>query len=74
MANVSNAKTSKQAEADWILGIGKQNESGMEYVRHFHVSKNKLFGDEDSDPNMRHGKWDVKIQPTIARYEDYLKQ
>ena len=73
MANVSNAKTSKQAEADWILGIGKQNESGMEYVRHFHVSKNKLFGDEDSDPNMRHGKWDVKIQPTIARYEDYLK-
>ncbi|MCR4308203.1 MAG: DnaB helicase C-terminal domain-containing protein [Candidatus Berkelbacteria bacterium] len=74
MANVSNAKTSKQAEADWILGIGKQNEAGMEFVRHFHVSKNKLFGDKDSDPTMRHGKWDAKIVPEIARYEDYLKQ
>lgn len=73
MANVSNAKTSKQAEADWILGIGKQNEPGMEFVRHFHISKNKLFGDEDTDASLRHGKWDVKIKPEIARYEDYLR-
>jgi len=72
MANVANAKTSKQAEADWILGIGRQNDVGFEFVRHFHVSKNKLIGDEDSDPEMRHGKWDVIIKPTIARYQDVI--
>lgn len=72
MANVANAKTSKQAEADWILGIGRQNDTGFEFVRHFHVSKNKLIGDEDSDPEMRHGKWDVLIEPTLARYRDVI--
>ena len=70
MANVSSAKTSKQAEADWIIGIGKSNERGMEYVRHLHASKNKLTGDEDTDGNLRHGQCDVIIKPEIARYED----
>ncbi len=42
MGNVANAKTSKQAEADWILGIGKTNDEGLEYMRHFCISKNKL--------------------------------
>lgn len=70
MANVSSAKTSKQAEADWIIGIGKSNEDGMEFVRHIHASKNKLTGDSDSDGSMRHGKADIIIKPEIARYED----
>ena len=70
MANVSSAKTSKQAEADWIIGIGKSNDDGMEYVRHLHASKNKLVGDSDSDATMRHGKADVVIEPEIARYKD----
>lgn len=70
MGHVSNAKTAKQAEADWILGIGKGNEEGMEYVRHLNISKNKLGGDEDSVPDLRHGKLDVIIKPEIARYED----
>jgi len=70
MANVSSAKTSKQAEADWIIGIGKSNEDGMEYVRHLHASKNKLVGDSDSDTSLRHGKCDVLIAPDIARYKD----
>ena len=30
MDDVVNAKTSKQAEADWILGIGKEHGAGME--------------------------------------------
>ena len=72
MSHVSNAKTSKQAEADWILGIGKTNEVGYESVRHFNVSKNKLVGDVDSLPDMRHGRWDVLIEPQIARYKDIL--
>jgi hypothetical protein len=73
MSHVSNAKTSKQAEADWILGIGRQNSEDYESVRHFHVSKNKLLGDDDSISELRHGRWDVKILPDVARYEDFLK-
>lgn len=71
MDNVANAKTAKQAEADWILGIGASHSDGFEFVRHLHASKNKLTGDEDSDPALRHGKLDVIIQPEIARYKDY---
>lgn len=70
MAHVAEAKTSKQAEADWILGIGRSNESGVESVRFFNISKNKLLGDENTDPNERHGRFEVFIRPMIARYED----
>lgn len=71
MENVANAKTAKQAEADWILGIGCTHQEGFEYVRHLHASKNKLPGDEDTEPLLRHGKIDVLIEPEIARYSDY---
>lgn len=70
MANVANAKTAKQAEADWILGVGKSNDPGYEMVRFLHLSKNKLSGDEDTDPTLRHGKREVLINPSIARYVD----
>lgn len=70
MANVANAKTAKQAEADWILGVGKSNDPGYEMVRFLHLSKNKLSGDADTDPTLRHGKKEVLIDPSIARYVD----
>ncbi len=70
MGNVANAKTSKQAEADWILGIGKRNDAGYERLRFMHLSKNKLPGDKDTDPSLRHGKWECLIEPEIARYRD----
>ena len=70
MNNVANAKTSKQAEADWILGIGNVHDVGFEYIRFLHLSKNKLTGDEDSIPELRHGRMEVHINPAIARYED----
>ncbi len=70
MDNVANAKTSKQAEADWILGIGATHETGMEHVRYLHLSKNKLSGDSDSSPELRHGKFECIIEPHIARYRD----
>ena len=72
MSHVAEAKTSKQAEADWILGIGKSNEGGTEDVRFFNISKNKLMGDENTDPELRHGRFDVWIRPQIARYEDII--
>lgn len=70
MANVANAKTAKQAEADWILGIGKIHDPGYENLRFIHASKNKLLGDDDSDADLRHGRKEVLINPGIARYED----
>ena len=70
MGHVTSAKTSKQAEADFILGIGKSNEAGLENTRYISICKNKLQGDEDTDPTRRHGYSEVVIQPEIARYRD----
>lgn len=70
MNNVSSAKTSKQAEADWILGVGKIHDVGYENLRYLNVSKNKLAGDEDTNPDLRHGRKEVIIRAEVARYED----
>lgn len=70
MGHVANAKTAKQAEADWIVGIGKIPDAGYENVRYLHASKNKLIGDEDTIADLRHGKREVLINAGIARYED----
>ncbi len=70
MSHVAEAKTSKQAEADWILGIGRSNEVSTEDIRFFNISKNKLLGDPNTDPNERHGRFEVLIRPMIARFED----
>lgn len=70
MSHVANAKTSKQAEADFIIGIGKTTEQGREKARFINISKNKLQGDEDSDPTQRHGFIEVVIEPELARYRD----
>jgi replicative DNA helicase len=70
MGHVTSAKTSKQAEADFIIGIGKTNEQGKEFTRYINISKNKLHGDVDSDPKLRHGFCEVIIEPEIARYRE----
>lgn len=69
MDDVDRSKTSKQAEADFIIGIGKDHDL-HENVRGIHVIKNKLPGDEDSLEEYRHGKKKVVIVPEFARYED----
>lgn len=71
MGDVDNSKTGKQGEADWILGIGKVFDDALQDVRYLHLSKNKLLGDHDADEAMRHGKWECKIRPELARYEDF---
>jgi hypothetical protein len=70
MGHVSNSKTSKQAEADWIVGIGKLEDPAYSKVRYVSVMKNKLTGDADTEPMLRHGKMEVLIDPVIARYQD----
>lgn len=72
MEHMSNSKTAKPAELDWLLGIGKLNDPGYENIRFMHVSKNKLPG--GSMPSMRHGKWETIIHPDIVRYKDIGEQ
>lgn len=71
MNDVDSSHTAKQGEADWMLGIGKTYDHGMEEVRYLHLCKNKLEGDIDTDPDLRHGKFEVLINPAIARYADF---
>jgi replicative DNA helicase len=70
MNDVDNSKTGKQGEADWILGIGKVPDAGLETYRYLHLSKNKLQGDSDTVAGRRHDQWEVRINPDIARYSD----
>lgn len=72
MKHVANSKTAKQAEADFILGIGKTYDPNDEAIRYLSISKNKLHGDEDSIEEMRHGRGSVLIKPSIMRYEDII--
>lgn len=69
MDMVDGSKTAKQGEADWILGIGKDSDNTSR-SRYFNICKNKLLGDPDSLPELRHGTMQVLIKPEIARYED----
>ena len=73
MNDVDSSHTAKQGEADFVLGIGKQNDENYKSERYLCLVKNKLTGDEDTLPALRHGKCPVKILPEIARYEDKLK-
>ena len=69
MDMVDGSKTAKQGEAEWILGIGKEQDNTSR-TRYFNISKNKLIGDKDTLPDLRHGSTQVLIKPEIARYED----
>ena len=73
MDMIANSKTAKAAEADWILGIGVSTREGEEFMRYFSIMKNKLLGDVDTKPELRHGKMPVVIKPEIARFQDSIK-
>lgn len=73
MDDVAYAKTAKQGEADWILGIGATHNPGEEYVRFLHTPKNKLIGDDNMMEELRHGKQSVIIHPTTARFADIIE-
>lgn len=70
MSHVAGAQTAKQAEADWILGIGKVEDINFDRIRYLSICKNKLVGDEDTDPSLRHMHKEVLLKAEIARYED----
>jgi replicative DNA helicase len=63
------SKVDKPGEVDVIITIGKTHEKSEEFNRYIHVPKNKLFGGPRTVEKERHGYWEVKIKPEIARYE-----
>lgn len=69
MDMIDGSKTGKAAEADWILGIGKDSDNTSR-SRYLNICKNKLIGDKDTLPDLRHGSIQVIIKPEVARYED----
>ena len=71
MNHIADSHTSKAAEADWILGLGKDYDD--ESIRHLHTPKDKLPMSEGKVSEMRHGFADVLIKPETARYEDLAK-
>ena len=59
---MEGSKIGKAAEADLILGIGKQDLEEDDNMRFITVSKNKISG--------WHGTITCQIQPQISRYVD----
>lgn len=74
MGHMANSKTAKAAEADLIIGIGAKSDVGYEYNRYLSICKNKLSGDADTDEKLRHGKFEVLIEPSIARYREIVPE
>ncbi len=66
------SKTDKASEADVIIGMGKvNNDPTLEHIRYLHMSKNKLPGGPKTKEEFRHGYFEVKIRPEIARFESH---
>jgi replicative DNA helicase len=66
---LEGCKTEIQGALDLQLMIGSSDPMGT--PRTLNIVKNKLAGSIDSDPQYRHHSWEVKINPSIARYEGY---
>jgi replicative DNA helicase len=64
-STMENSKTGKAAEADIILGLGKEDEQENfmdDCIRFVTLSKNKLTGD--------HKEFEVILRPTISRFAE----
>ena len=69
MNEVYGSQTAIQGESDAIVTIGRTHEPGYEYSRFIYVPKNKMSGGPKSDESLRNGKFEVRINPKIARFE-----
>ena len=55
------------------LGVSQNNgkeQDNTSNMRFLNISKNKLLGDSDTLPDLRHGNAQVMIKPDIARYNE----
>lgn len=73
MQHVANAKTAVQAEADFILGVGKDANPSNADTRYLALSKNKLLGSKDTKEELRHGRFEVGFDHVIAKYKDLIR-
>lgn len=71
MTDIADGHTSKPAEADWILGIGKIHDEAKENERYLHTCKDKLPLSEGKQASLRHGTRTVWFNPENGRYQDY---
>lgn len=63
---LEGCRTEIQGELDAQVMIGRVNTPGSELIRGLNVVKNKLPA--PGLESMRHGTWQVRIQPEIARF------
>lgn len=68
-AQLRGSNTDKAAEADLIITLGRDHGPGFEDTRFLNIAKNKLFGGPKTVASLRHGKFEITIQPDIARYK-----
>lgn len=69
MNQLYGSKTKLQGEADAIITIGKTHDPNDQPYRFVHVPKNKLPGGPRSNPNDRHGYFQVKFNGETGLYE-----
>ena len=62
------SKTDIVGEADAVISLGRTHEPGFEKTRFLYVPKNKLAGGPKSDNALRNGKFELTIEPEIARF------
>ncbi len=62
MEDMSESKTSKPAEGDLIIGVGKQHDKNYDKIRYLNLVKNKLTG--------QHAQIECRIDQERARYVD----
>lgn len=66
------SQTDIQGEADAVVALGRTHEPGFEKTRFLYVPKNKLAGGPLSDEKYRNGKFELIIEPEIARFKGVL--
>ena len=69
-SHLADSRTAKPAEADFILGIGASHTDDFSLYRYFNISKNKLLGDANTRAEIRHGQFQVILEPEIARFRE----
>ncbi len=70
MEQIYGTKTGVQGEADAIIAIGRKDDEPTvpdRNNRYIHIPKNKMTGNDES---LRNGKFQIRIQPTIARFKE----
>jgi KaiC/GvpD/RAD55 family RecA-like ATPase len=65
MSKLYMSKTGIQGEADAIITMGRLPDKGN--ARYLHIPKNKMTG---TVPSLRNGKFEIEIQPEIARFKE----